>query len=202
MPSIYELKPRFQTLLRPAVALLARSGGNANQITSLAMALSFLMGGLVLRHGAVRWVMLLVPLALFVRMALNAIDGMLAREHGQQSRLGALLNELGDVLSDVALYLPFATLPGVNGAAVVLFVVFALLAEFSGVIALAIGSARRYEGPMGKSDRAFAVGLAALVMALGVSPGAWLSAGFVLLAVLSALTVINRARGALQDGGA
>jgi CDP-diacylglycerol--glycerol-3-phosphate 3-phosphatidyltransferase len=35
-------------------------------------------------------------------MALNAIDGMLAREHDMQSPLGAMLNELGDVLSDVA----------------------------------------------------------------------------------------------------
>ena len=43
-------------------------------------------------------------------MALNAIDGMLAREYGQKSRLGAYLNELGDVVSDAALYAPFALL--------------------------------------------------------------------------------------------
>jgi CDP-diacylglycerol--glycerol-3-phosphate 3-phosphatidyltransferase len=41
-------------------------------------------------------------------MALNAIDGMLAREHGQASRLGAVLNELGDVVADAGLYLPLA----------------------------------------------------------------------------------------------
>jgi len=41
-------------------------------------------------------------------MALNAIDGMLAREFGQKSRLGACLNELCDVVSDATLYLPFA----------------------------------------------------------------------------------------------
>ena len=50
----------------------------------------------------------LLPAVLFVRMALNAIDGMLAREHGQKSALGAFLNELCDVVSDAALYLPFA----------------------------------------------------------------------------------------------
>ena len=202
MPSIYALKPRFQGVLRPIVNVLARRGCTANQITILAIALSILSGGLVLRHGAAAWVMLMVPLVLFVRMALNAIDGLLAREHGQQSRLGALLNELGDALSDVGLYLPFATLPGVSGTAVVLFVVFALLSELSGVLALTIGSARRYEGPMGKSDRALAVGLAGLLMALGVAPGPWLSVGFVVLAVLSALTVMIRARGALREGGA
>jgi len=36
-------------------------------------------------------------------MALNAIDGMLAREHHMQSKLGAILNELGDVVSDTVL---------------------------------------------------------------------------------------------------
>ena len=39
-------------------------------------------------------------------MALNAIDGMLAREFNQKSRLGGYLNEITDVVSDAALYLP------------------------------------------------------------------------------------------------
>ena len=51
-------------------------------------------------------------------MALNALDGMLAREFNQKSRLGAVLNELGDVVSDTALYLPIALVPGVNSALV------------------------------------------------------------------------------------
>ena len=49
-------------------------------------------------------------------MAFNAIDGMLAREFGQKSRLGAYLNELTDVVSDAALYLPFAWLPPFPGS--------------------------------------------------------------------------------------
>lgn len=44
-------------------------------------------------------------------MALNAIDGMLAREFNQQSTLGAILNEVGDIISDAALYLAFAFCP-------------------------------------------------------------------------------------------
>lgn len=199
MPSIYELKPRFQALLRPLVAELARWGCTANQITVAAVVLSVVVGGLVLRYSPAAWVLLLVPVALFLRMALNAIDGLLAREHGQQSPLGAILNELGDVLSDALLYLPFAALPGVNGAAVVLFVIFAMLAEMSGVLAVTIGAERRYDGPMGKSDRAFAVGLGALLMGVGVAPGDWLNLLFVLLAVLSAVTTVKRARRALHQ---
>lgn len=40
-------------------------------------------------------------------MTLNALDGMLARECNQKTRLGAILNETGDVISDIVLYLPF-----------------------------------------------------------------------------------------------
>jgi len=64
-----------------------------------------------------------VPCALFVRMALNALDGMLAREHGMGSDVGAMLNELGDVVSDVALYLPLAVVPGCSAPLVVMAVV-------------------------------------------------------------------------------
>jgi len=41
----------------------------------------------------------------------------------------------------------------------VLFVVFALIGELTGVVAVRIGASRRYDSPMGKSDRAFVIGL-------------------------------------------
>ena len=50
---------------------------------------------------------------------------MLAREHDMKTRLGAILNELGDVLSDSALYLPLATRPGFSPMLLVPAVVLA-----------------------------------------------------------------------------
>ncbi len=38
----------------------------------------------------VHWLFILIPIWLFIRMALNAIDGMLAREFHQKSRLGGI----------------------------------------------------------------------------------------------------------------
>src|SRR6185295_8322768 len=108
MASIYDLKPAFQGRLRPLVVHLAARGVTANQVTIAALLLSIAAGALVALWPEAALPLLLLPVALFVRMALNAIDGMLAREHNQKSRLGALLNEIGDVLSDAALYLPFA----------------------------------------------------------------------------------------------
>jgi CDP-diacylglycerol--glycerol-3-phosphate 3-phosphatidyltransferase len=199
MPTIYDLKPRFQALLRPLVKRLAQAGVTPNPITLLATALSLLAGLCVAWKPDERWPLLAIPLLLFVRMALNAIDGMLAKEHGMRTPLGAMLNELGDVVSDAALYLPLGLVPGASGAAVAVFAVLAAVSELAGLAAVQIGASRRYDGPMGKSDRAFAIGVIALLLGLGASPGAWLSAALWLLCLLLALTVANRARMALKE---
>src|SRR3989442_6217915 len=91
MPSIYDLKPRFQALLRPLIAKLAAGGCTPNLVTSLALLLSLIVGAAVLSWPERHAVLLLLPLWLFVRMALNAIDGMMARELNMKSTRGAVL---------------------------------------------------------------------------------------------------------------
>ena len=173
MASVYDLKPRFQDLLRPVVGRLARAGVSANQVTVAALLLSVVVGVTIGLLAERAWPLLLLPLALFVRMALNAIDGMLAREHAMASPLGAILNELGDVLSDAALYLPLCWIAGLSPVLVVAVVVAAVIVEMTGVVAVQIGASRRYDGPMGKSDRALAFGMLGLLIGLGVEPQPW-----------------------------
>lgn len=199
MASIYQIKPAFQSLLRPLVTSLARMGVTANQITVSAVLLSIAMGAWLALAPDSRTALLAVPAVLFVRMALNAIDGMLAREHDMKSALGAILNELGDVVSDTALYAPFALIVGIEPGLVIACVVLALLTEMTGVVAVQIGASRRYDGPMGKSDRAFAFGLLALLLGLGVEPGTWSIALLILVATLQVVTVFNRGRRALAE---
>src|ERR1700678_2612492 len=129
MVSVYELKPRFQNLLRPFCRRLAGAGVTANQVTIGAAVLSVAAGSAIAASGGASWALLLIPPVLFARMALNAIDGMLAREFDQKSRLGAILNELGDVVSDTALYLPFAVIDGVSPVLVGLVVAIAVMTE-------------------------------------------------------------------------
>ncbi len=198
MASVYDLKPAFQRLLRPAVGGLARAGVNANQVTVAALLLS-MATGVALLAWREDWVLLLVPAVLFVRMALNAVDGMLAREHGMKSRLGAVLNELGDVLSDSALYLPLAVVWPAPSWIMVAIVVAAVIGEMTGVVAIQIGAQRRYDGPMGKSDRAAVFGLLCLLAGLGVPLAPWLEWVLYLALALSCLTIVNRARRALAD---
>lgn len=199
MPTIYQLKSRFQDLLRPICKKLAAIGITANQVTLAALVLS-------LAEGLALWLapgsalpLLLLPLVLFIRMGLNAIDGMLAREHDQKSNLGAILNELGDVLSDAALYLPFAALPFVSGELVVGLVVLAIIGEMTGVIGVQIGASRRYDGPFGKSDRAALFGLCGFLMGLGLTNLLLYQILFAVGLALSGVTIFNRARNALKE---
>jgi CDP-diacylglycerol--glycerol-3-phosphate 3-phosphatidyltransferase len=197
--SVYDLKPKFQNLLRPLCRALAHAGVTANQVTLSAAAMSVALGiAIWLTHGAA-WALLALPPVLFVRMALNAIDGMLAREFAQKSALGAVLNELGDVVSDTALYLPFATVAGVEPALVGLVVAIAIITEMAGVVAVQIDASRRYDGPFGKSDRAVFFGALALLLGFGVAAGPWTTIVLMLAAAAGALTIVNRARAALRE---
>jgi CDP-diacylglycerol---glycerol-3-phosphate 3-phosphatidyltransferase len=195
MPTLYQLKPRFQGVLRPLVARLAAVGVTANQVTIATCAASVMLGAvLALEHRG--WILL--PIFLCARMALNAIDGMLAREHGQESKLGAVLNELADVISDAALTLPIATLPGWNSSMVAGAIFFAALTEMAGILGRTIGSTRRNDGPFGKSDRALALGFLGAWMALGWPVSGWVTqAAPAVWIVLCCATIIQRVRRAL-----
>jgi CDP-diacylglycerol--glycerol-3-phosphate 3-phosphatidyltransferase len=199
MPSVYDLKPKFQQLLRPLIRGLARAGLTANAVTIIALLGSVLSGGAVALADKQRALLLLLPVWLFVRMALNAIDGMMARELGMASQLGAVLNEVGDALSDLALYLPLAFVRADSRWAVVAFAIGALLTEFCGVLGRALGASRRYDGPMGKSDRAFVVGALGLATYIEPSLGdAWLWV-FWAAAALTCLTCVNRLSKSLRE---
>lgn len=197
--SIYQLKPAFQGLLRPGVVRLHAWGVTANQVTVLACVISVVLGLALFLLTPPPEAFALIPLWMFVRMAFNAVDGMLAREHGQQTPLGAFLNELTDVVSDAALYLPFAlVLPG-HPFWTGLVIVLAGLSEFAGALGTTVGASRRYDGPMGKSDRAFVFGALGLVLALGLPMPAWTAWLMPVLALLVAFTTVRRVRSALAE---
>ncbi len=199
MLSIYQLKPAFQNLLRPGVKRLYERGVTANQVTLGAAVVSVGLGILLAAMPQHIWLFALVPLWMILRMALNAVDGMLAREFGQQSKLGAYLNELCDLIADSALYLPFALLPGVSPLLVVLVVLLALISEYAGVIGPMVGASRRYDGPMGKSDRAFCFGVLGAGVASGLLPPMWIDALLALILALLLYTLYNRVRQGLAE---
>jgi len=198
MPTLYSIKPVFQNLLRPLASRLVARGATANQVTIAPAVLSVLAGTLIAlfpENSPLFWVL---PVVLFVRMALNAIDGMMAREFGQATKLGAYLNEIGDVISDVALILPFILVAPFSAPGVVAFAIAAMLVEYAGVLGVMTGGGRGYDGPFGKSDRALTLGVIAALIGSGVVLPAWFGWIFPLMAVLSIYTMINRIRAGLS----
>ena len=198
--TLYDLKPRFQALLRPLVRRLADGGVTANQVTLAAAIGSVALGILLCCKSHNHALFLLLPVWLAVRMALNAIDGMLAREFGQKSRLGGYLNELCDVVSDAALLLPFALIAPFSQPTVFAVIGLAIVAEYAGVMGPLVGASRRYDGPLGKSDRAALVGALALWIGLGLPLAPWMAWAMPVAALLLVVTAINRVRRGLQEG--
>lgn len=208
MPSIYQLKPAFQNLLRPLVQWLFKRGVTANQVTLFAMfislGLSIFLYVYYLNH-PVNWWLLLFPVWMLIRMAFNAIDGMLAREFNQQSNLGAFYNELSDVVADTALYVCLIVFGFIHAKLLLLVAFLAILSEYTGVMAPLIGQQRRYDGPMGKSDRAFWFSLITVLIMVfplfntNLQLLSLICNGILsLMGVLLALTVYNRIKNSLK----
>ncbi|HHV66875.1 CDP-alcohol phosphatidyltransferase family protein [Brucella intermedia] len=196
--SVYQLKSRFQNLLRPLVVRLAAGGVTANQVTVAAALVSIILGAFLAWSGNAAW-FALVPVWLFLRMALNAVDGMLAREHGQKSMLGAYLNEIGDVVSDAALYAPFALVAPFTGPWIFAVIFLATLTEFAGLAGPSVGASRRYDGPMGKSDRAVVFGVLGAWIAIDGTLPDWMFWLQPLLCLLLAATTVKRIANGINE---
>lgn len=198
MISIYEFKPRFQRMLLPIVDRLYRMNITPNQVTIAACFLSVLLGIMFyLNHESIL-VYIILPIFLFIRMAMNAIDGVLAKKYNMQTSLGKFLNELTDVISDAALFLPFMLLAEGAEITVVIFILFSLTSEMAGVIAETVSGERRYDGPMGKSDRAFLIGLLSVLIALGLPVDPYLWIIFLAASLMIVLNIFKRIKNGLE----
>lgn len=197
MISVYKLKPKFQALLQPLLARLHKWGVSPNLLTLLGILLSVAMG-IYAFYGNRILALILLPLVLLVRMALNALDGMMARQFNMQSKLGAVLNEIGDIVSDIALYFPVYILFKMDPNWIMLFLLLSALNEFAGLLGQAINGVRRYDGPMGKSDRALVVGLLCLLYFFNVPIQLYLTWIWMLIFMLLVWSTLRRLRHAIN----
>ena len=200
MISFYKIKPKFQQLVTPLLNMFYKAGFTANGITWIAILLSITIGILFwfFPNGHMLWIF---PIVLLVRMTLNALDGMMAKTYNMTSKAGEILNELGDVVSDAALYFPLTKLAGVNFRWVLLFIFLSMLNEYIGVLTKAATGTRRYDGPMGKSDRAFVLGLTCLLFYF--FPAIYVAFDYIFLgmSVLLLLSSAIRIKNGLTQGG-
>lgn len=194
------LKPRLRGMLRPAAKWLVDSGATANQITMLSLAGSLMGGGTLCVWSTQTSLFILLPAWLAVRTVCAARDGTMAVEFGQKTRLGGVLNEVGDIASDVALFLPLAFAAPISPVTIAGLGTLIVLAEIAGMLGPVLGSDRRLEGPLGKVDRALVLAVLGTIVAVfgGLPPQAMLFAmSFLYLGLI--LTIWNRLRFALAE---
>lgn len=200
MISVYNLKSKFSDVLRPICNTLVAIGVTANMVTISAFVLSVITGVLIYFYipkcTLVYWIL---PISLFVRMALNNIDGVIAREHNQKTNIGAIYNELGDILSDIAIYVPLLLVLHSNFYLILLFTVLTLISETVGIMGVQIGASRHYDGPMGKSDRAFWLSLVAIAAYFGLICHNVSNIIIGIVSLLLIYTIFNRIIGALKE---
>lgn len=162
---LYLQKGNFQKVTR----WIAGKWMSANQATLFGcifivlVSSSFYIG---LTDERFRWVLLLVPPFLILRMMMNALDGMLAREYGTGSVSGEIWNEGLDIIGDNICYGILLFVPDISKWPIVLFIILSWAAEFFGVLGKSMPSGvRRHETFLGgKPDRAVWMGLMALIL--------------------------------------
>ena len=148
--SIYKLKTKFQNLLMPICEKLVKLKITPNQITMTTVLLNIIFAGIIYKFSNYNFLYLIVPLFLFLRMALNALDGMIANKFNQKTKIGVFYNEAGDVISDTVFFYVFLRVIGVNEVYNLLFIFLSALSEYIGVVAVMVDNKRHYEGPMGR----------------------------------------------------
>jgi phosphatidylglycerophosphate synthase len=165
LSGLYGIKPWFVRRLRRVEDALVRRRVSPNALTLGAVLVSIAAGAVIAAGGLAHMpsIWLLVPPLVFVRLALNALDGSVARRTHASSAFGTALNEVGDRVSDAATIGATSFVAGPRLALGAL--VCALLASTAGVLSLSVTGRRDSRGPMGKADRA-------ALLAAGAATGA------------------------------
>ena len=198
MISTYKIKPAFQKLLMPLLRLLRKCGFTPNLLTILAIVLSLCLGYVFFEANTNDSYYLYVALGLLFRMMLNALDGMMARIYNLQSTTGEILNEVGDIVSDVAIFYPLLLIEELDFGLAFGFIILSIINEFSGVLAKSISGERRYDGPMGKSDRASLIGILCLLFYFGFEVGPYLNYIFGVAVFMVILSTLIRLKNAIK----
>ena len=166
---LYSIKPWFVRSLRGVEDLLVAAGVTANAISLMAVVVSAAAGAAIAVGGitGAHALWFAVPPLCFVRIALNALDGSIARRSRSETPMGVVFNELGDRLSDVLLIgsLVFVVTPVLALASLSTTLIVSVL----GLLATMVNGRRDNAGPVAKADRVGLVAAGALIASLTAS---------------------------------
>lgn len=117
--------------------------------------------------------LLLIPVLSFAKLALNALDGMLAEAYGSATKFGGVLNEFFDRLSDTAIFVGLSLMEGVKTELGLIAALTVLLTSYTGIVGKAFGGSRKHSGIMGKTERMAFLATTALIVYFTKMPDLW-----------------------------
>jgi phosphatidylglycerophosphate synthase len=145
-------------------------GANAISVAGLVCAL---LAGILLgtTHAGSVWAWIAAALLIEIRLLCNMFDGMVALEVGAGTKLGEVLNEVPDRLSDAAVFIGLGYAAGGSvwlGFAVALAAVFTAYVR---IVGSAMGLPADFRGPMAKPHRMHAAAITAILCAAAAGLG-------------------------------
>jgi CDP-diacylglycerol---glycerol-3-phosphate 3-phosphatidyltransferase len=189
---IYAIKSKFQKTLSPIKNLLVKFKIHPTYINFAALFVSILAGYIFYKSSLNFLLLLWIPFLAFVRIALNALDGLVARElKVKNQQWGEVLNEFIDRLSDISFFLGIAFFGFTNALLVFITLITILLVSYLGILGKSAGGKRVYSGLMGKADRMFYLSVAAVLIVIFKNP---IIINYLLLFILtlSIITIFQR----------
>jgi phosphatidylglycerophosphate synthase len=145
------IRARDARWAKAVASWLARRGVRPNQI-SLVSILAAAVGAVSLAFLRQPWNVIGCVCGVQIRLLCNLLDGMVAIEHGKQTPLGPLCNELPDRVSDSVLFIALGYASGVPWLGW-LSALLAALTAYIRVFGGALGFVQDFRGPMAKQHR-------------------------------------------------
>lgn len=186
---------RSQPWARAIARWLAEAGVSPNRISVGSVAFAFAGAGFLVLSGDTgngmrAFLLLLAAGCIPLRLACNMLDGMVAIEHGRETKSGVVFNELPDRLSDLVLLVAagyaardVAFAPELGWAAATA----ALLTAYVRALGAAADGHGDFSGPFAKQQRMWLLAGACLLSTFEVAIGP--ERGMVLAAALAAMAV-------------
>ena len=199
---LYKLKFKFHDLFKPTMQYLRHI--HPDTLSYLAVLVALGTGFCFYFSPSRPSLLILAIILIFVRMTLNALDGMIAIERGNLRLKGEVVNALPDRYSDIFTMLGITFSVGCNTILGTIATVLVLLVSYTGMLGKAIGVKWQHQGPLGKVERFIFIIIATLLQFVFVRKGVnlnftvfnWLMIWFI---ISSQVTVFSRVRGIMRE---
>jgi len=204
---LYQLKFPFRRFLSPLLKHI--EGIHPDVVSYSAVGVAAVTGLCFFFAAKTPWLLILAVGLVFLRMALNTLDGIMAIRRGNLSLKGEIVNALPDRYSDFFVLIGITLSPLVRDWLGVLAICSVILVSYTGMLGKALTVSWQHQGPLGKVERLILLMVFALFQFVTTGNGGTitlfnivvtpLECLMALYIILGQVTVIRRVRGQLLE---